>query len=315
MIAQELSISFWDSTGPDIIIHQGEKGREIEFIPDIALPNGAAAQIVIVKPDKTFTISDCTINNHDHIIAEIPEQAGAVIGLAHYIIKITDTDTRVYSASGGLWVDDALLTDAMIESVAEVNGYVFPDDFLTAADLADYVTDSELTTALQPYALAADVPVIAANPSGAATGTLEKLQINNDIFAMPRDVVANPTGTATEDLNKLQVGETIYGMPNPLEVYSSTKTQCGVWTDGRPIYRQYFYTGDIYYRNYASVSTGVYLPNVDFYVRMTMLMSDGGCYDYLMAQKGSNGYLYANNTTAGGYSANAVIVEFVEVAA
>ena len=212
MIAQELSISFWDSTGPDIIIHQGEKGREIEFIPDVELPDGAAAQLVIVKPDKTFTISDCTINNHDHIIAEIPEQAGAVIGLAHYIIKITDTDTLVYSASGGLWVDDALLTDAMIESVAEVNGYVFPDDFLTAADLADYVTDSELETALQPYALTADLPVIAANPSGAATGTLEKLRINNDIFAIP----------------------------DPIDVYSTTEHIVGRWTDGATIYERTF---------------------------------------------------------------------------
>lgn len=210
MIAQEVSISFWDSTGPDIIIHQGEKGREIEFIPDIVLPNGAAAQIVIVKPDKTFTISNCTIDNYEHIIAEIPEQAGAVIGLAHYIIKIMDTDTLVYSASGGIWVDDALLTDAMIESVAEVNGYVFPDDFLTTADLADYVTIDDLVAALAPYALKTDII----------------------------DVVANPSGAAAADLSKIKIGSEIYKIPDPLERYSDVEHAVGVWIDGRSIYER-----------------------------------------------------------------------------
>ena len=212
MIAQEVSINFWDSTGPDIIIHQGEKGREIEFIPDIALPNGAAAQIVIVKPDKTFTISNCTIDNYEHIIAEIPEQAGAVIGLAHYIIKITDTDTLVYSASGGIWVDDALLTDAMIESVAEVNGYVFPDDFLTSADLADYVTDDDLTAALTPYALKSEII----------------------------DVVANPSGAAAADLSKIKIGSDVYKIPDPLQIYSTQEHIMGQWIDGRPIYARTF---------------------------------------------------------------------------
>lgn len=228
MIAQEVSINFWDSTGPDIIIHQGEKGREIEFIPDIALPNGAAAQIVIVKPDKTFTISNCTIDNYEHIIAEIPEQAGAVIGLAHYIIKITDTDTLVYSASGGIWVDDALLTDAMIESVAEVNGYVFPDDFLTTADLADYVTDDELTAALTPYALKSEII----------------------------DVVANPSGAAAADLSKIKIGSEIYKIPDPLERYSENEQIVGIWTDGRPVYQKSFHFA-IPLNNYVTVATSI----------------------------------------------------------
>lgn len=263
MIAQELSISFWDSTGPDIIIHQGEKGREIEFIPDIALPNGAAAQIVIVKPDKTFTISDCTINNHDHIIAEIPEQAGAVIGLAHYIIKITDTDALIYSASGGLWVDDALLTDAMIESVAEVNGYVFPDDFLTSADLADYVTDSELTTALQPYALAADVPVITANPSGAATGTLEKLQIDN----------------------------VIYKVKSGIE-YSTSEFECGKWIDGRTLYGRIF-TGDMF-SGAGSVDIPISnINDIDYFVSIDGCVYYNNQYMFMMGYAATNSRLNA----------------------
>ena len=201
MIAQELTISFWDSTGPDIIIHQGEKGREIEFIPDISLPNGAAAQIVIVKPDKTFTISDCAINNHDHIIAEIPEQAGAVIGLAHYIIKIMDTDTLIYSASGGLWVDDALLTDAMIESVAEVNGYVFPDDFLTSADLNN-------------YALKSEVPEIESNPSGTYTADLDKILINGIIYKIPSNYTPAGAISSGAELPAVATNNFIYSIVN-----------------------------------------------------------------------------------------------------
>ena len=275
MISQELSINFWDSTGPDIIIHQGEKGREIEFIPDIALPNGAAAQIVIVKPDKTFTITNCIIDNYEHIIAEIPEQAGAVIGLAHYIIKITDTDTLVYSASGGLWVDDALLTDAMIESVAEVNGYVFPDDFLTSADLADYVTDSELTTALQPYALAADVPVIVANPSDTATGTLEKLQINN----------------------------TIYKVKSGIE-YSTSEFECGKWIDGRPVYARTFTGSMPQGAGNHILFTVENVAEIDIIINLerTIGISGGGWYFPTVAGVSDRMYFTYNGSTGAFYA-------------
>jgi hypothetical protein len=41
----------------------------------------------------------------------------------------------VYSACGSLWVDDHLVTDDMIESVAEVNGYAFPNDFALRSEV------------------------------------------------------------------------------------------------------------------------------------------------------------------------------------
>lgn len=83
---------------------------------------------------------------------------------------------------------------------------------------------------------------VIANPSGQATGTLNKIQINNDILNIPTElpvvastdegkvltvnssgeweaadipaqVEANPTDTATIDLTKLGVGGTVYGIP------------------------------------------------------------------------------------------------------
>ena len=44
--------------------------------------------------------------------------------------------------------EEYILSEEMIESIAEVNGYKFPDDFLTDADLREYVTKYELEDAL-----------------------------------------------------------------------------------------------------------------------------------------------------------------------
>lgn len=53
---------------------------------------------------------------------------------------------------------------------------------------------------------------IVPNPSGSATDTLEKLQIENTIydFDAGTEVIANPTGTATDTLNVISIDGTIY---------------------------------------------------------------------------------------------------------
>lgn len=146
MIVQTIEISLSKGRAPDLLAHVAETGREIEMIPDVAISaDDYTAEIDTVKPDGTFTMTNCTIDADGHIIAPIVEQAVAVKGLCHYIIKIYNDDVIVYSACGSLWVDDHLITDDMIESVAEVNGYRFPQDFPTFDDLpttADFIDDN-----------------------------------------------------------------------------------------------------------------------------------------------------------------------------
>ena len=146
MIVQTIEISLSKGRAPDLLAHVAESGREIEMIPDVELSaDDYTAEIDTVKPDGTFTMTNCTIDTDGHIIAPIIEQAVAVKGLCHYIIKIYNDDIVIYSACGSLWVDDHLVTDDMIESIAEVNGYRFPQDFATLDDIPgadDFIDDN-----------------------------------------------------------------------------------------------------------------------------------------------------------------------------
>lgn len=52
-------------------------------------------------------------------------------------------------------------------------------------------------------------------------------------------VVANPSGTATGTLNKLQVGSDIYNVGSGSgDSYSTTEQVVGTWVDGRPLYQK-----------------------------------------------------------------------------
>jgi len=60
-------------------------------------------------------------------------------------------------------------------------------------------------------------------------------------------VIANPAGAATDTLNKLQVGATIYDIPSgggsSGHTYSTTEQVVGTWLDGSTIYEKTFDLG------------------------------------------------------------------------
>ena len=187
MITASKMISFNDGVAESLTIRVGEKNRQFKFSPDIDI-SGYDVKMVIIKPDNTFTITDCSIDD-GFIVAAIPEQAAAVPGLGGYNIRVYDNDTNIYSAAGGVWVDDSLLTYDLIESVAEVNGFIFPDDFLTTDDLPFSITDPEAgQTLIYDNGLFrnADFPLsITPNPEGEATETLNTIDINGTIYKLP----------------------------------------------------------------------------------------------------------------------------------
>lgn len=151
MVTQKIKTRLSNSELPPVRMVSGDVGREIqleiyssdESITPIDLETYFAS-ITIIKPDNTFVIKD-----FDNDKVELPEQAGAVTGHGYYQIKIyTAGDHQIYTGQGPFIVDDDILSEEMIESIAEVNGYKFPDDFLTDADLREYVTKYELEDAL-----------------------------------------------------------------------------------------------------------------------------------------------------------------------
>lgn len=122
---------------PAVTLRIGDTMRQTELTVDNAVDlSDCTAELYMVKPDSTFVIAACTITEDNSIIVSWPEQAAAVKGLGEYCVRITSADPAyVYSARGPVWIDDHVITEDMIESVAEVNGYTFPDDFALRSEI------------------------------------------------------------------------------------------------------------------------------------------------------------------------------------
>jgi len=244
MIVQTIEISLSKGRAPELLAHLGESNRQIEMIPDVELPESAGAEIDIVKPDGTFAIQTAAITD-GHIIVTLPDQACTVKGISHYILKITDSGTVIYSAYGNLFVDDHLITEDMIESIAEANGYQFPDDFLTDDKLEANPSGSATDTLYRLklfdtiYGVGGGGADVEANPTGTPTGTLDALRVDDNIYELekPIPVEANPSGSATDTLKTLKIGSNIYNIDKNI-VYSTEEHVVGTWIDGSTLYEK-----------------------------------------------------------------------------
>lgn len=140
-------ISFEQQMSQALVCRYGEEMRQYIFKPDINV-SGLSCLLQIAKTDGTFTENGVEVHTDPDtgectLVITIPQQATVVKGLNRYSIcvygSIEGEDHLLYSAEGPLWVDDNLITEDMIASVAEVNGLVFPQDFLTVENLVDIV--------------------------------------------------------------------------------------------------------------------------------------------------------------------------------
>lgn len=232
MLVQTIQISFSSYAADTIRIHTGETGREILFAPDMEISGNYSADFIVIKPDDTFVIAAATITE-GKINVVIPEQAGAVAGAGHYILKIYDSgNVCIYSASGGFMVDDHLLTDSMIESVAEVYGYQFPQDFALkdeAATLNDNVT--------------------------ATNSTWSSSKISEEIVSALPDIIDDDNVLYYKTWSSEKISNALGNVPY-FHVYTTTEQPVGRWIDGKTVYEKtYVFTG-----SYSGSAT---LGNID----------------------------------------------------
>jgi len=258
MITQQINISFSSAMAETIRIHTTEAGRQIAFVPDIDIPTEYSVDIVIVKPDNTFVIERGTISE-GKILVDIPEQAGAVSGVGGYILKVYDNDLCVYSASGGLMVDDHLLLDSMIESVAEAYGYQFPQDF---ARIDDSATGTETTWSSDK---------IAEEIAGATPDIIDD-----------ENVLYDKTWSSEKISREL-------GNVQPYHVYTTTEQPVGRWIDGKTVYEKTFYITSIPTTSTANFDIGV--PNLSRMISLDgFIMGQYNCYPINCWQN----YTYSN---------------------
>ena len=213
-VTQIIKLDLNNHKADDIIIRVGESyTRKIVFIPgtyegDDFTPtefygreDGPRALFRLVKPDRSFVMNNLTV------VHEVPdtgvyscelvpdEYMSQVAGIGYYDIRINDSDTEdefLYTVQGRVLIDDDMITDSMIESVAASNGFVFPDDFLTSADLSDYATkeyvdDAIATIDLTDYATKEYVDEALANVGGLDYETTETkigTYENKDLYSL-----------------------------------------------------------------------------------------------------------------------------------
>lgn len=255
MLAQTIQISFSSYAADTIRIHTGETGREIAFIPDMDISGEYSADFIVIKPDDTFTIAAATITD-GKINVEIPEQAGAVAGAGHYILKIYDSgEVCIYSASGGFMVDDHLLTDGIIESVAEVYGYQFPQDFALKSETAtlnDNVTATNSTWSSRKIqdeldAFDPGTDLIDDEATGTDT-TWSSSKISEEIAAASPDLIDDNEVLYDKTWSSEKISYEL-GNVQPFHVYTSTEQPVGRWIDGTTVYEMTIEATNISYGN------------------------------------------------------------------
>lgn len=163
MITQRVKLDVNNRQGSTIYARMGEKNlRQIVFIltrkdeesgEDVAvdIPAGAVGQLRILKPSNNFAIIDlvkATLESGSTIFtATLPEQAVTVGGLCYYDVRIEETTSKfIFSVTGHMVVDDSVISSGVLEDVSDVNGLVFPDDFLTIEDAGAVIDDTTTST-------------------------------------------------------------------------------------------------------------------------------------------------------------------------
>lgn len=153
MLAQKITFDLMQSKLDDIRVVQGDSCREIQFegsdLDGVLSYEDYTYEFDLMKSDGTFVIQTLSAG-----ILIPTEQMEVITGTHYYSVKIKDADNElVYSGQGAFIVDDNVITEDAIESVAEVNGLVFPDDFLTTdnhfAEIDDTTTSEDSTWSSQ----------------------------------------------------------------------------------------------------------------------------------------------------------------------
>ena len=138
MITQIIPISLLMDQQKILIFRQGDYGNQIKItFPD--LTGITSAEFRLIKPDDTFVVSSGEIVEND-IIITITQQMSILSGYCIFNLRLINESSNIYTCVGRALIDENINLDQYAESQAEVNGLVFPDDFLTDEDIPDLST-------------------------------------------------------------------------------------------------------------------------------------------------------------------------------
>lgn len=147
MVTQILKTSLLMKQEENLILRQNDVWNEIVFLFDSKLDNITSAEFRLIKPDNTFVILTGTVEENMATFT-ITEQCCVIPGRCHFNLRLINSSANIYTYVSNCIIDINLNLEDGIESTAEANGYTFPDDFLTSADLSNYATKTYVDTAI-----------------------------------------------------------------------------------------------------------------------------------------------------------------------
>lgn len=146
MKIQEIKNTLGPHQRETLVLRKGDVGCTVHFtVPD--LTGITSADFRLIKPDGTFVVKSGAIVSNT-VIVQITEQMCTVYGSGIYNLELKASGVSVYTAIGRCLIDKNIDLNDYAASVAEVNGLVFPDDFLTSQDLSAYATKTYVDTAI-----------------------------------------------------------------------------------------------------------------------------------------------------------------------
>lgn len=146
MKIQEIKNTLGPHQRETLVLRKGDVGGTVHFtVPD--LTGITSADFRLIKPDGTFVVKSGAIVQNT-VIVQITEQMCTVYGSGIYNLELKASGISVYTAIGRCLIDKNIDLNDYAASVAEVNGLVFPDDFLTSTDLSDYATKTYVDTSI-----------------------------------------------------------------------------------------------------------------------------------------------------------------------
>ena len=216
MLVQKIEFDLMQNKLDDIRVVQGDTCREIQFegedLDGVLSYEDYRYTFNLMKSDGTFVIQDLTNG-----ILIPTEQMEVITGTHYYSVTVKDADDNiVYSGQGAFIVDDNIITEDAIESVAEVNGLVFPDDFLT--------TDS-------PVALIDDTDT-------SADTTWSSIKISGEISGSVAGVIDDNATDSDTTWSSSKISAEIANV-NPDIIYSNIAQKIGTWF-GRDLWKKTF---------------------------------------------------------------------------
>ena len=191
MKIQEIKNTLGPHQRETLVLRKGDVGGTVHFtVPD--LTGITSADFRLIKPDGTFVVKSGAIVQNT-VIVQITEQMCTVYGSGIYNLELKASGVSVYTAIGRCLIDKNIDLNDYAASVAEVNGLVFPDDFLTNQDLSAYATKTYVNSSI-----AAIAPI---NYSTSEQDTGQKWIDNKPIYQKTLQLLENDTFINITDLN------------------------------------------------------------------------------------------------------------------